>query len=177
MTPTVDQFLTRLAASPADTKAFDACSPGLNRREHCQLVLSKVENSCSTIAASKTLADARAANARLKAEVAIAKNRLKFLTPEKTVRHNLHAAPGKKLPVGPAKPSAYIKPVANARARLATAQIQASNSMKPQPPAAPSATHTAASFSAPKITMARAEFDKLNPSDSRRFFAEGGKLI
>ena len=135
MTPTVEQFLTKLAASPADAKAFDACSPGLNRREHCQLVLSKVENSCSTIAESKKLADARAANARLKSEVA------------------------------------------NARARLAAAQIKASNSMKPQPPAAPSATHTAASFSAPKLTMLRKEFDKLSPPDVRSFLAQNGKIL
>ena len=136
MNITTEQFLTKLAASPEAGREFDSYAPaGVSRRAHVNLVLSKVENSCSTIAASKKLADARAANARLKAEVTAA------------------------------------------RARLATAQIKASNSMKPPLPAAPSATHTAASWSAPKITMARAEFDKLNSADSRRFFAEGGKLI
>ena len=136
MTISPEQFLTKLAASPADARAFDACAPrGMSRRQHVEFTLAQVKNSCTNVAESKKLADARAANARLKSEVA------------------------------------------NARARLATAQIKATYPMKPPLPAAPSATHTAAQFSAPKITMARAEFDKLSPSDSRRFFAEGGKLI
>jgi hypothetical protein len=135
MTPTVDQFLTKLQANPATAKAFDACSPGLNRREHCQLVLSKVENSCSTIAASKRLADARITHAKLKQDLSAA------------------------------------------RARLAAAQIKASNSMKPQPPAAPSATTTAAEFSAAKLTILRSEFDKLSPTDARSFLAQNGKIL
>jgi hypothetical protein len=136
MNITPEQFLTKLAASPADARAFDACAPrGMSRRQHVEFTLAQVKNSCTNVAESKTLADARAANARLKAEVA------------------------------------------NARARLATAQIQASNSMKPKPPAAPAPTHTAASFSAPKITMARAEFDKLSATDAYSFLAQKGKIL
>ena len=110
MIPTVENFMAKLAANKTEGIAFDNCRPDLTRRQHCQLILSQVENSCGHIADSKRLRDARATNAQLKNEVAIAKNRLKFLTPESTVRHNLHAAPCKKLPVGPAKSAASINP-------------------------------------------------------------------
>jgi hypothetical protein len=48
----------------------------MSRRAHAELILAQVKNSCTNVASSKKLADARAANARLKAEVAIAKNRV-----------------------------------------------------------------------------------------------------
>jgi hypothetical protein len=129
MTPTVDQFLTKLQANPAEAREFDSYAPaGVSRRAHAELILARVKNSCSTIAASKKLADARAANARLKAEVAIAKNRLKFLTPEATVRHNLHAAPGFKKAVGPAKPTRAIAPAAKVSAAPAKPATSAAKS-------------------------------------------------
>jgi hypothetical protein len=126
MNITTEQFMAKLAASPADAREFDSYAPaGVSRRAHAELILARVNSSCANIASSKRLADQRVINATLKSDLAKATARLKFLTPEKTVRHNLHAAPGKKLPVGPAKPSAYIKPVANAPAKVSAAPIKA----------------------------------------------------
>ena len=126
MPVTPDQFLKKLAGSPKDAADFDSCAPaGMSRRAHVELTLAQVKNSCANVAESKRLANARATNAQLKTEVAIAKNRLKFMTPESVVRHNLHAAPGKKLPVGPAKQSASIKPT-KAIAPAAPASINSS---------------------------------------------------
>jgi hypothetical protein len=76
MLPTLEQALAKLQANPAAAKEFDNCRPDLSRRQHCQLVLSQVENSCSTIANSKKLADQRAINAKLKQDIALAKARI-----------------------------------------------------------------------------------------------------
>jgi hypothetical protein len=69
-------------------------------------------------------------------------------------------------------------------AALEVAKLSQSNLMKtttPPPTKAPQATitasHTAASFATPAVTMTRSEFDKLTPSDKARFFKTGGKLV
>jgi hypothetical protein len=115
MNITPEQFLAKLAASPADARDFDQCAPrGMNRRAHVEFTLARVKNSCANVNESKRLADARAANSSLKSDLEKAMARIKFMTPEAIVRHNLHAAFGKKLPVGPAKPTKAVAPVAKA---------------------------------------------------------------
>jgi hypothetical protein len=77
MNITPDQFLTKLAASPADAREFDACAPrGMSRRAHAELILARVNSSCANVAESKRLADQRAINAKLKSDLALAKSRI-----------------------------------------------------------------------------------------------------
>jgi hypothetical protein len=48
----------------------------------------------------------------------------------------------------------------------------------PKPPQATiTASHTAASFATPAVTMTRSEFEKLTAQDKNRFFKTGGKLV
>jgi hypothetical protein len=124
--PTLGQFLTKLASNPSEATAFDNCRPDLSRRQHCQLVLSQAENSCANVAESKRLQAARAANSSLKSSLEKATARIRFLTPEAIVRHNLHAAFGKKLPVGPAKPTKAV-----AQAAIAAKKTAPSAAAKP----------------------------------------------
>jgi hypothetical protein len=134
MNITPEQFLAKLAASPADARDFDQCAPrGMNRREHVELTLARVKNSCANVNESKRLADARAANSSLKSDLEKAMARIKFMTPEAIVRHNLHAAFGKKLPVGPAKPT-----IAVAQAAIAAKKTAPSAAAKPATSAAKS---------------------------------------
>ena len=143
MNITPEQFLTKLAASPADGREFDSYAPpGMNRRAHIEHILTRVNNSCASVAESKRLADARIAHAKLKQDLSAA------------------------------------------RARLAAAQIKASNFMKPQPPiAAPQATTpvvkltSAAEFRREELNMSRAQFLTLTAADKMRFSKAGGKLV
>lgn len=142
MNPTVETFMAKLAQNPSEAIAFDNCRPDLTRRQHCQLVLSQVENSCTNVAESKRLADARITHAKLKQDLSAA------------------------------------------RARLAAAQIKASNSMKAKPTiATPQATTpvvkltSAAEFRREELNMSRAQFLTLTAADKMRFSKAGGKLV
>lgn len=169
MTVTPEQFLAKLAASPADAREFDSCAPrGMSRREHVEFTLAQVKNSCANVADSKRLAIARAANSSLKSDLEKAMARIKFMTPESTVRHNLHAAPGCKKPIGPAKPFSSIK-------QSTTTPPMKSINNTPAAPLTPKLTN-ASEFATAPLVMTRAEFEKLTPIDKTRFFKSGGKL-
>jgi hypothetical protein len=133
--PTPDQFLAKLAASPADAAAFDAAtrreSPGKTRREAVE--------ACHKLATATLTA-----NAALKAQVAASKAKVAALE-----------AARKSQPT-----SSFMKTT-------------------PLPTKAPTitASHTAASFATPAVTMTRSEFEKLTAQDKNRFFKTGGKLV
>jgi hypothetical protein len=69
-----------------------------------------------------------------------------------------------------------------AKAKIAALEAaRKSQPMKttPLPTKAPTitASHTAASFATPAVTMTRCEFDQLTAQDKGRFFKIGGKLV
>jgi hypothetical protein len=109
MTPTVDQFLTKLQANPAEAREFDSYAPsGVSRRAHAELILARVNSSCANIASSKRLADQRAINAKLRQDVALAKNRLALLK-----------AQASKAPPAPIKPQRELTGISRAAAAFA----------------------------------------------------------
>jgi hypothetical protein len=106
-------------------------------------------------------------------------------SPGKTRREAVEAC--HKLATATLTANAALKAqVAASKAKVAALEAarksQPKSFMKPTPsPKPPQATitasHTAASFATPAVTMTRSEFEKLTAQDKNRFFKTGGKLV
>jgi septal ring factor EnvC (AmiA/AmiB activator) len=118
----------------------------------------------------------RLRNARLKSQLAIARNKIA------TAKANVSQAPVSATPLadamakleGAERSSFYqSNETAIKRERLLARHPNTITTVMKTP----QATTTAASFATAPLIMARAEFEKLSHSDRARFFKTGGKLI
>ena len=188
--PTIDEALAKLAANPQAAAEYDSATaqsnPKLSRRECVAKTLKAMDARIVSLRQEKQALLKKAEAKKLVAQLKPIPKPASVIKPVAVIKPAPKAAPAPALSQTPladtllsltgADKTTFYRQHERA---LRIEAIKKSNpkTIMPTIPNPPSQPTTAAAFATPQITMTRAEFSKLSPSDKSRLVKQGGKII